>query len=334
MNKKALIRWILFLSVGFPFQFIVYAIYPLLWVYWRIFIFKKTEKLKPVHWEPDFETGRATKLNGLLLDNDDDHGALTQYGFIQPEGLELLVDKEGNFVRGIDYSQNLNMNYVSGDCVVAWCFAYSLIPDDKRDYKLIEKVAWNYLKYLGSRSWDELSKGDVSNRCNNFGINYCPDSDLLKLGQPMAGPQFYTSSALFALAAKKSLFFKFVFWIHWVLLGGWYWAWWPVINPKDQYWYVFDITMKALWVHRDVFGNRWWIKVPMEKIREVVPARNDLFEAMVGNEPSEMPNIVHAFFSQEKTAESSKELFEREPTRASAYIKDAVWKIYQKNKNF
>jgi hypothetical protein len=91
--------------------------------------------------------------------------------------------------------------------------------------------------------------------------------------------------------------------------------------------------MKALWVHKDVFGNRWWIKVPMEKIRESVPARNDLFEAMVGNEPSELPSVVHAFFSQEKTAESSKKLFEREPTRASAYIKDAVRKIYQRAKN-
>jgi hypothetical protein len=68
----------------------------------------------------------------------------------------------------------------------------------------------------------------------------------------------------------------------------------------------------------------------MKKINESVPVRNDLFEAMLGNEPGNMPNVMHAFFSQEKTAESSKKLFEREPTRASAYIKGAIWKIYQK----
>jgi hypothetical protein len=90
--------------------------------------------------------------------------------------------------------------------------------------------------------------------------------------------------------------------------------------------------MKALWVHREIFGDRWWIRIPMKKVNESVPVRNDLFEAMLGNEPGKMPDVMHAFFSQEKTAGSSKKLFEREPTRASMYIKDAVWKIYRKAK--
>jgi hypothetical protein len=332
MNKKILIRWLAFLAVGLPFQLVVYILYPILWLFWRLFIFKKVEKTKPNHWEPDFEVGRATKLGGLLLDNDDDHGAFTQYGFVGPEGLKLLLDGEGNFARAVSEDLKLNMRMVSGDCVVAWCFAYSLVPAEQRDQKIIEKAAWNYLKYLGSRSWDEINQGDVSNCCSNFGINYCPDGQILRLAQPAAGPQFYTSSSLFALASRNSSFFKFVFWFHWLLMGGWYWAWWPAIYPKDGLWYTRDITMKALWVHREIFGDRWWIRIPMKKINESVPVRNDLFEAMLGNEPDKMHDVMHAFFSQEKTAESSKKLFEREPTRASAYIKDAVWKIYWKAK--
>jgi hypothetical protein len=332
MNKTPIIRWLTFLLVGLPFQLIVYVVYPLIWLYWRIAIFKKVKKTNPMHWEPDFETGKATRFDGLLLDNDDDHGALTQYGFVQALGLSLLVDGDGNFARAIRDDATLNMRKVSGDCVVAWAFAYSLVPSEQRSQKTIEKVAWNYLKYLGTRSWDEVNKGDVSNRCNNFGINYCPDSDTWSLGQPAAGPQFYTSSSLFALASQKSLFFKFVFWAHWLLMGGWYWAWWPAIYPKDGLWYVRDITMKALWVHREIFGDRWWIRIPMKKVNESVPVRNDLFEAMLGNEPGDMPNVVHAFFSQVKEAASSKKLF-KESKRASAHIKDAVWEIYQKAKN-
>lgn len=329
MNKTPIIRWFLFLTIGIPFQVAVYVLYPLIWAYWRVFVFKKTDKTLPRHWEPNFEVGRKTKLDGALLDNDDDHGALTQYGFIGPAGLEVLIDKEGNFARAVTSDFVQNMRYVSGDCVVAWAFAY--VTADIKPKNAARKAALNYLKNLGTLSWDEKNSGDVSNRCNNFGINFCPDSDFLKLGQPAAGPQFYTSSCLFAIAAKDSFFWKVVFWTHWLIMGGWFWAFWPAIYPKDGLWYVRDITMKALWVHREVFGNRWWIRLPMRLISNSVPIRNDLFEAMLGNEPGNLPNVIHAFFSQEKSASSSEALYQSN-LRASAYIKKAILKIYNKAK--
>jgi len=328
---KALIRWLIFILVGLPFQAVVYLLYPLAWVYWRLFIFKKVDKSNPVHWEPDFEVGRATKLDGALLDNDDDHGALTQYGFISKRGMELLLDNEGNFIRSINADGSLNKKRVSGDCVSCWAFAYVLIPEDQQPKEAAIKAAWNYLKYLGTRSWDEINDGDVSNRCNNFGINWCPDSDILKLGQPAAGPQFYTTSSLLAVAYKQSFAMKVAFWIHWLLMGGWYWAFWPAIYPKDGLWYVRDITMKALWVHREVFGNRWWIRLPMKKINDSIVVRNDLFEAMLGNEPGPMPEVMHAFFSQEKRASSDRKSF-ADNLRASAYINKAIWTIFKKAK--
>jgi hypothetical protein len=328
---KALIRWIIFLLVGLPFQLVVYALYPLAWVYWRLFIFKIVDKTSPVHWEPDFEVGSATKLDGALLDNDDDHGALTQYGFIGKRGMELLLDEEGNFLRAIGTDGKRNTTRVSGDCVGCWAFAYVQMPENEKPKEAAVKAAWNYLKYLGTRSWDEQNDGDVSNRCNNFGINWCPDSDLLKLGQPAAGPQFYTTSSLLAVAYKQSFAMKVAFWMHWVLMGGWYWAWWPAIYPKDGLWYVRDITMKMLWVHREVFGDRWWIRMPMKRVNESVEVRNDLFEAMLGNEPGPMPEVMHAFFSQERRASSDRKSFE-DNLRASAYIKGAILKIYEKAK--
>jgi len=89
--------------------------------------------------------------------------------------------------------------------------------------------------------------------------------------------------------------------------------------------------MKALFVHREIFGNRWWIRMPMEKINETVPVRNGLFEAMLGNGPSTMPDVMHAFFSQEKDASSSKALYQNN-LRASAYIKSAIIAIWQKSR--
>lgn len=331
MKNTPIIRWFLFLLIGIPFQLVVYLLYPLAWIYWRLFIFKKAEKTLPQHWEPDFEVGRKTKLDGRLLDNDDDHGALTQYGFIGPAGMELLLDKEGNFARAVAEDLSRNMKRVSGDCVACWAFAYVQIDKDLQPQELAKKAAWNYLKNLGTLSWDEKNNGDVSNRCNNFGINYCPDSDIWGIGQPAAGPQFYTNSCLFAIASQGSTFWKIVFWTHWVLMGGWYWAFSPAIYPKDGLWYIRDVTMKMLWVHREVFGDVWWIRMPMKRINESVPVKNDLFEAMLGNEPGPMPEVMHAFFSQEKDASSSKKLYE-DNKRASSHIKAAILNIYARAK--
>lgn len=325
---KSLLRWAIFISVGLPVQLLVYILYPLLVLAWRIFIFKKTEpKALPHHNSLPTSLGLNTRNNDLFLDNDDDHGAFTMYNYIKEQGLSQILDEEGNFLRRRNEDWSMNRNYVSGDVVIAWCFAnqfYKAKDDD------IRKAIKNYFKYLGTRSYDSISNGDVSNRCNNFGVNYCPDSDTLKLGQPAAGPQFYTNSALLATGYHLGLAYKAAFWAHWLLLGGWYWAWAPVIYTKDkQIWYVRDMSMKALWVHAQVFGKRWWIVRPMKFINEKISThKNQMFDAMFGEEPQGLPQCMHSFFSQYENASS----LEVGDGRVSAYIPEAMKKIAQKTR--
>src|SRR5690606_5773756 len=126
-----------------------------------------------------------------------DHGALTQYGFIGKEGMERLIDKEGNFIRQVNEDGSNGMWWVSGDTVTAWCFAFVTMPEDQRPHEAARKAAWNYLKYLGTRSFDEKNKGWVSDRVNNFGLSYCPDSEVLGISAPSAAPQVWTTSSLF-----------------------------------------------------------------------------------------------------------------------------------------
>lgn len=328
--KTIITRWTLFLILGIPVQLLVMSIYPFLWLYWRAFIFKKGPFALPKHYSPtDPKIGRSTKLLGTLLDNDDDHGAFTQYGFIESKGLILLSDPAGNLKRAASATGKDNYDYVSGDCVVSWAFAYVLASEKDRLEKRVLRIAKTYLTYLGARSFDAVNAGWVSARCNNFGVNYCPDADFKGIGQPAFGPQFYTTSCILAIASKESYLMKVAFWMHWLLMGGWFWAFGPVILPKDDLWYIRDITMKALWVHREVFGDRWWISLPMQKINETVFTKNALFEAMLGEELMELPEVVHAFFSQEKDASSSKRLFDSND-RASAYIRGAIRNIYNK----
>lgn len=322
--KTALIRWLMFIFVGLPIQFLVYIIYPILHLAWRLLIYKEPgDKQIPQHINIYRPEGTATRADGDLLDNVDDHGAFSMYGYIGPAGLAKLTDKDGNLFRRYEDNGKHNMWSVSGDVVISWAFANLFIIETKENDALIRKVAMNYLKNLGTLSYDEINKGDVSNRCNNFGVNYCPDSDALKLGQPAAGPQFYTNSAIFALASKTSLFFKVVFWVHWALMGGWYWAHSPLLYTKDKPLnYVKDMTMKALFVHQQIFGNKWWIKKPMETIAyDLSTHRNDLFYAMLGRDPGPLPEVMDSFFSQQADATS------RRSDRMSAYIPDAILEV-------
>lgn len=323
-------RWTLFILVGFPFQLVVFLVYLFIWTYWRLFHYENyKDKLEPVHKQSftDEEYFLATDLDDDTdcLRNDDDHGAFTQYG-VGPGALRSLVAPEGDLFR----TPAGSLNHVSGDVVVAWAFAYSLLFPDQRKAlaPLAQKVAWNYLKHLGTRSIGK-DGAFVSTRCNNFGINYSPDSEAFGVGQPAAGPQFYTSSAIFAVASEHSKAMKFVFWAHWLLMGGWFWAFAPVLTPRGKLSYVKDITMKALWAHYEVFGKRWWIRSPMEAIVETTPVKNALFEAMIGRELMPMPSVVHAFFSQEDRASSNQELFDANK-RINASIKGEVISIFLK----
>lgn len=305
-NRVWVVRWIFFIFIGYPLQVLLFFIYPFLHLYWRLFIYKEIEQQKePVHADVTFTP--KYKFNGALLDNTDDHGAFTMYGAINDHGLRALLCMH-NFIRRVDDVGQYNLRKVSGDVVVAWCFAWS--HKDVRRENLRHEVlgaAWNYLKNLGTCSFDDDNKGWVSNRCNNFGLNFCPDSEVYGLGQPMAGPQFYTNSALFALASFYSFKWKIIFWLHWIFMGGWFWMWSPVLYTKSKpVHYAKDITMKALWVHKFIFGKKFWITKPMNTITfKLSEYKNDLFWALVGRANTRrLPQVLNAFFSQKPDASS------------------------------
>jgi hypothetical protein len=320
-------RWLMFLFIGLPIQLIVYALYPLIYGYWRFKVYKKVDqKLNPTHDQVPEGTGTSSLFNNSLLDNSDDHGALSMYGFINKNGLELL-QQDGNFIRKRNADNSINRQAVSGDVVVAWCFANALANVKVNDSTL-KDLTDNYIKNLGTLSYDSVANGYVSARCSNFGVNLAKDSGFVGLSQPTAGPQFYTNCALFASAYHLGFKYKFIFWAHWLLMGGWYWAFAPVLYPDyDSLWYVRDITMKALYVNLQVFGPRWWITKPMLFITDkTCTHNNDLFNAMLGRDINDLPAAMDCFFSQRGDASS------KISDRMSAYIPDAIRKIKQETK--
>ena len=219
-----MLRWLLFLFVGLPIQGVIYLVYPFIYVIWLLFIFKPTfAKEHPLHESINDPTiGKATMANGALLDNADDHGAFSMYGFLQKEGLELL-QKDGSLIRKLNKDGSLNRNHVSGDVVVAWFFANALATRPVTD-EVLKNVTDTYIHNLGTLSYDDTAQGYVSARCSNFGVNEAKDSDILNISQPATGPQFYTTSAVLASAYHLGLKYKVLFWSHWILMGGWNWA--------------------------------------------------------------------------------------------------------------
>lgn len=297
MNRISLIRWFLLFTVGLPVQLAMYCLYPIAHLLWLIFIYKKVKtQLLPPHVEGDIRAIKPPRNGGYFLDNPDNHGAFTMYGFLNKTYLSALVDGEGNFARRTNEDWTFDMKAVSGDVVASWTFAtiFTIPPMDT-----VKLAIDNYVKYLGSRSFDGENKGWVSNKCNNLGLNYCPDG-WCGMGQPTAGPQFYTTSSLLALGYKLGFKYKLYFWVHWIVFGGWFWAFSPVIYTKDKpLFYARDISMKALYVHLEVFGPRWWIKLPMKYLINISEYRNDLFVAMTGRKPiSTFPEYTSPFFSQ------------------------------------
>lgn len=323
-----LLRWLLFATVGLAFQFLLYLLYPIVYIIWSIFVFRPTETKAPSHHQFNLtpNVGTATIHNGVLLDNADDHGAFSMYGFVQKEGLELLQEN-GSLIRNRYADGTLNRREVSGDVTVAWFFANEL-ADRKASDAVVKSIADTYIKNLGTLSYDETAQGYVSARCSNFGLNIALDSDFLKLSQPATGPQYYTTAAVLAGSYHLGFKYKALFWGHWLLMGGWYWAWAPVIYPDNETWqYTRDITMKSLYVQLQVFGPRWWIKKPMKFINDKISThRNDLFDAMMGREFGPLPAAMNSFFSQYPDASSY------ENDRMSAYIPDAIRKIKRETK--
>lgn len=323
-----ILRWLIFGLIGLPFQMVVYLLYPIIYVIWLLFVYKPVYvKDLPIHeFTLDPGTGTKTIYSGALLDNADDHGALSQYGFVQKEGLELL-QFYGSLVRRRNEDGTLNREAVSGDVVVAWYFANTLAKR-KVSPEIVRAVTDTYIKNLGTLSYDSVAQGYVSTRCSNFGLNIALDSDFLKLAQPAAGPQYYTTAAALAGAYDQGFKYKALFWAHWVFMGGWYWAFAPMVYPdQDSWWYVRDITMKALYVQLQVFGPRWWITKPMQFINdEITSHENDLFNAMMNREIGPLPAAMDTFFSQRADASS------HISDRMSAYIPEAIRQIKRETK--
>lgn len=323
-----MLQWLMFFLIGLPVQIAVYILYPLVYVLWLVFVSTPvSQKQQPSHeFISDTNVGKATIHNGALLDNSDDHGAFSMYGFIQKEGLELL-QTNGSLIRKLNADGTMNRWAVSGDVTVAWFFANEL-ADRKASDEVVKSVTDTYIKNLGTLSKDENGEEYVSARCANFGVNYAKDSDFLKLSQPATGPQYYTTAAVLAGSYHLGLKYKALFWAHWLVMGGWYWAWAPVISPNNQTWiYTRDITMKSLYVQLQVFGPRWWIKMPMKFINDGLSTHeNDLFNAMMGREPGPLPIAMNSFFSQYDDASSYLN------DRMSAYIPDAIRKIKRETK--
>lgn len=324
----ALIAWLMFIFVGLPIQGLVYIIYPFIYIAWAAIVYRPIySKQEPNHqYELPMGIGTSTIYDGALLNNSDDHGALSMYGFIQKEGLELL-QIEGSLIRKRNADGSVDRSAVSGDVVVSWFFANELATR-KASNEVIKSVVDTYMKNLGTLSYDGVAQGYVSARCSNFGVNIALDSDVLNLAQPAAGPQFYTTSAVLASSYHLGFKYKAMFWAHWILMGGWYWAWAPMIYPdQESWWYIRDITMKALYVQLQVFGPRWWITRPMKFINDKITTHdNDLFNAMMNRDVGPLPKAMDAFFSQREDASSM------ESDRMSAYIPDAIRKIKSETK--
>lgn len=258
--------------------------------------------------DPPLEPYHSAIRDGFFHDSIDTHNALEHYGLFSQKqeecgkpGLEHLVYSDGAILRRF-YQGRAEGAATSGDCVACWAFAYSLLKKENRPVGALKKAVLHYVKNLGTKSITWESAGWVSARCNNFGINYCPDG-WKGLGQPMAGPQFWTSSSLLALAYRDlGGIWKLIFWAHFWLMGGPLWVLSPQLyTRKNKLGYSRDIVMRSLWCHLDVFGTRWWVVYPMKFIGEFIaegyPA---LHEAMLGKDAiKKLPVVMGPWHSQD-----------------------------------
>jgi hypothetical protein len=247
------LRWTLFVVVGIPFQVLCYALYPLLLVYYRFYV-KPTSGEKLVlpaeRWSIDELIGRASNdrlRDEFFLDIQDDHAALCHYGlwFLRPGlaagGLRALLYPNGGLRRRYP---NDGGNPVSGDALSSWAACYAMHGGDK---ELLRSLAKHYtVNCMGLGAYAHDWK--VSNRSSNSGVNYVFDG-WKGINQPCLGPQYFTSAALLALAARDlGGWWHVVYFLHWLLMGGWMFSIVPFIGTHlaDLY-YVQHVTMLNLY---------------------------------------------------------------------------------------
>jgi hypothetical protein len=212
-----------------------------------------------------------------FLDDNDSHNALVHGWFwgMEPkfsvDGLKLLVAEDGAPIRRYPKNDPLP---ASGDCLVAWCWAY--VVSESRDRITLKKVADHFISHCFSIRY--------STRSACGGVNYSNDG-WKNLTQPCFGPQFYTASAVLSLAAKElGGKYKFIYKAYYVLFGGWLWWLAPVLHFKhDSLYYVHDITMRALWVVCKTQGTSPRLAFAMKRIISLTHQMNPFFYAHAAN---------------------------------------------------
>lgn len=311
MNRlNPFIRWLLFVSVGLPMHWVFMLLYvPVYFICRTFFLYKKAEQ------KADYSHVSAAipimDTDKNILINSDDHNMLTQWTVAKSDSFRHFVYNKGDgltFMRVPNPISKKAFDEVSGDCIVSFAFAMANAEKDVlvKNRQIILELAKTYLKNLGCLSYDEKNNGTVSSRCNNFGINWCPDG-WGQLGQPAFGPQYFTSSSLFAIAAKVSLTWRMVYHLHRILMGGFIFEWMPLVVPKNSLFYVRDITAKAIFVHEYVFGLKAWMIKAYDEISRSVEFKNPVLCALARRydyDYSTIPNYVNRFFGQSKTGTS------------------------------
>ena len=324
----------MFICIGYPVQLLVFLLYPLACLLWLIFQYKpKTPHWRKIPEIKPFPRHQATRDDGAYLANTDDHGAFTHVFYWLTQG----TNHSGDFgFRGLygyqgepgcrRYGGRRAPDYhkVSGDVATFNSHAAMLLHHYKGlsdATKLrVKKSAWHYLARLGFRS-EKDGFFFVSARCNNFGLNLCPDG-WGNLGQPAFGPQYYTSAAVFAAASVFDWRMKVVYWLHWFFMGGWLWGLFPVLYTKKQkLGYVRDVTMRALSTIRLAGLGLWWEDQAMNYISDTIAeVKNPMHQALLGklDKVELLPEIINPWCFQTINCDNGDEL------SANTYTKPAL----------
>jgi hypothetical protein len=354
--RLSMVRWIQ-LPVALIGQLLFMAVYPILHFIWKRYIFTHyIDKSTPQHLIIPVTHEHSALRDNVFHDNDDEHGAYSHVGLhtlipdYGEEALRRLVTKNGKFLRMWSYSK-VNDWCPSSDTVVFWCFTFSMLPDEFKPIDALHKAATSYLLNLGAYGTIGDHKVGVSKRCANFGVMKNADG----WSGPANGHQYYNSAALFALAAKYlGGFWHLVFWVHWIIYGGWYWQYSPVLYPGNiealfkwirnggplsgvpsppikggsDIGYVRDVTMKALFVLKTCYGSKNWITKPMLFITDYISkSENALFYSMLNRDIKQsLPSVLTVSAWQNTDSRSFRD------KRCNIWLKEFLLKVKEKAK--
>lgn len=227
-----------------------------------------------------------------FLDHNDAHTALihSSLWLLQPglaeKGLELLLTPENSLYRRCPNDEaHLSP---SGDGLSSWVFAY-LVADLKRP-DLVERLVKHYMKNCFALSW----YGRIDARSSNAGFNVIdggwPTNKPkwpFKWGfsQPNAGPQYFTTAAILALAATEiEGYWPILYKMHYWLGFGWFWELFPIQyfgGNERQWYYSHHISQLNLWSLSVLRGGKKW---PLKYIAEwVTPTANPWIAGMANS---------------------------------------------------